>query len=83
MIVKELKNMLKKYPDTMKVVVSGYEDGWDDVDPDNLTVTEVILNSGGRHSYEGKHLDVPFTSEGKQKIKGQVEKVLCICRSSY
>ena len=34
MTVKELVELLGKYPDDLRVVVNGYEDGYDDLSPE-------------------------------------------------
>ena len=81
MTVKEFREQLKKYPDNMQVVVSGYETGWDDIEPDSLSIREVLLNCGER-DYEGQHEDLFFVK--KEKIaKGKIAKVLTISRTSY
>ena len=35
MTVKELMKFLEKYPDDLRVVVNGYEDGYDDISPES------------------------------------------------
>ena len=36
MTVKELMEFLEKYPDDLRVVVNGYEDGYDDISPNRI-----------------------------------------------
>ncbi len=80
MTVKEFKEQLKKYPDNMRVVVSGYESGWDDIKIDSLSIRTVFLNYG-KKDYEGQHEDADgFTKKKAGKLK--TAKVLAIPRSS-
>lgn len=38
MTVHELMQLLSKYPSDLRVVVNGYEDGYDDVEPGRIFV---------------------------------------------
>ena len=80
MTVKELKILLDSYPPNMRVVVSGYESGWDDIESDSLSIKEVLLNCG-EHSYNGQHEELFFVKKEKI-IEGKTAKVLAISRSS-
>ena len=40
MTVKVLMELLEKYPDDLRVVVNGYEDGYDDISPNRIFTTK-------------------------------------------
>ncbi len=54
MTVNELIELLATYPGDLRVVVNGYEDGFDDLSPDRLSIVKIALNTG-TESYVGKH----------------------------
>lgn len=54
MTVKELVEHLGKYPDDLRVVVNGYEDGFDDLSPERLSVIKIQLDTQ-IHDWEGQH----------------------------
>lgn len=56
MTVEDLIAVLREYPRDMRVVVNGYEDGFDDLSPAKIQVTTVALNVGTRE-YVGMHGD--------------------------
>ena len=56
MTADELIQLLEKYPPGLRVVVNGYESGYDDLSPEQLSVVRVTLNTG-KHSWEGQHED--------------------------
>ena len=56
MTVKELMEHLGKYPDDLRVVVNGYEDGFDDLSPERISVIKIQLNTQ-IHDWEGQHSD--------------------------
>lgn len=56
MTVKELVEHLGKYPDNLRVVVNGYEDGFDDLSPERLSVIKIQLDTQ-IHDWEGQHSD--------------------------
>lgn len=54
MNVGELIEVLSRYPDDTRVVVNGYEDGYDDLSPELISTIELVLNANtnwfvGRH----------------------------------
>jgi len=72
MTVSELIHLLKGYPPEMRVLVNGYEEGWDDLSPEQLVVTEIQLNTGV-NSWQGKHDEpecLPKTARDSSKIEG-------------
>ena len=54
MTVKELTEFLEKYPDDLRVVVNGYEDGYDDILPERISITKIQLDAG-EYDWEGQH----------------------------
>ena len=56
MTVKELVELLGKYPEDLRVVVNGYEDGFDDLSPERISVVKIQLNTQ-IHDWEGQHSD--------------------------
>ena len=56
MTVKELVEHLGRYPDDLWVVVNGYEDGFDDLSPERISVIKIQLDTQ-IHDWEGQHSD--------------------------
>ncbi|MDE2715781.1 MAG: hypothetical protein OXI33_02055 [Chloroflexota bacterium] len=81
MTVNELIKLLSAYPDDLRVVVNGYEDGFDDLSPDRLSIVKIALNTS-TESYLGKHGYWYPEIEGKQKGVEMVE-ALVLERSSF
>ena len=48
MTVGQLTRLLQNHPQDMRVVVDGYEDGYDDLTPKQLRVVKLSLNTGTR-----------------------------------
>ena len=46
MTVYELIQLLRKHPPDLRVVVDGYEDGYDDLSPEQLQTVKITLNTG-------------------------------------
>ena len=84
MTVHELIALLGTYPDDLRVVVNGYEDGFDDLSPDSLKLVEIALNIG-TESYVGEHghwfPEIHGTREKQEDI--EVVKALALWRSSF
>lgn len=63
MTVRELIELLEQQPADMRVVVDGYEQGYDDVSPQQISIVGIVLNAGAHH-WEGQHgnpADLPVT----------------------
>ncbi len=56
MTVNELIQLLNGYRPDLRVVVNGYEDGYDGLAPEQLSVVRVALKTG-KHRWEGQHGD--------------------------
>lgn len=54
MTVRELIELLEHQPADMRVVVDGYELGYDDLSPQQISIVGIVLNSGVHH-WEGQH----------------------------
>ena len=63
MTVSELIELLQRCPDGLRVVVNGYEAGYDDLSPEQIFVAKISLNTG-KHSWEGRHGDPRDLKEG-------------------
>lgn len=61
MTVEELARLLARYPDDLRVVVDGYEDGYDDLFPEQLEAVRIRVDTG-TSSFEGQHDDAGFLS---------------------
>lgn len=62
MTVRELITLLQQYPVDLRVVVNGYEEGYDDLSPQQISTATITLNTG-KHSWEGRHGDPCPTGE--------------------
>ncbi len=54
MTVRDLIDVLGRHPPDMRVVVNGYEDGYDDLSPRQISVVRIALDTGV-HDWEGRH----------------------------
>ena len=58
MPVDELMQLLAKYPPGVRVVMTGYENGYDGLLPEKFSVVRIALNTG-KHRWEEQHGDAP------------------------
>lgn len=77
MTVEELIAILQGHPSDLRVVVTGYEDGFDDLTPEQINVTSIALNTG-KHHYEGVHGD-----PAEAKDPADVVEAVLLHRTSY
>ena len=80
MTVKELVELLEKYPDNLRVVVNGYEDGFDDISPERISTRKIQLDAG-THDWEGQHNDPIPANESTDDVK--IVEALVFHRTSY
>ena len=80
MTVKELAELLRKYPDDLQVVVNGYEDGYDDLSLERISVIKIQLNTQN-HDWEGQHSDF-YGSEKEISDDAEVVEALVFRRRS-
>ena len=81
MTVYELMQLLREHPPDLRVVVDGYEDGYDDLSPEQLRIVKISLNTGSR-VYVGAHDDIGFLPEEKLADL-EVEEALALHRTSH
>ena len=70
MNIREMITLLCRYPDDLRVVVNGYEDGYDDLSPCQISVVPIALDTGV-HDWEELHgdpRDVPPDTSQALKI---------------
>ena len=80
MTVKELVELLGKYPDDLRVVVNGYEDGYDDLSPERISVIETQLDTQ-IYDWEGQHSDA-HSSEKEISDDAKIVEALVFRRVS-
>ena len=85
MNVGELKFLLENYPEDMRVLVDGYEDGYDDIVPERMVTQEVVLRPGGERSsiISGQHDDVRRACDGhllNPAVMDKIQTVLILRR---
>ena len=80
MTVKKLVKLLEKYPDDLRVVVNGYEDGYDDISPERISTRKIQLDAG-THDWEGQHNVPPNDDESTDESK--IVDALVFRRASY
>ena len=80
MTVQNLIRILRTYPAHMRVVVNGYEDGFDDVSPERIAVVKVQLNRGAK-DWEGRHLE-PATQTDEMPADDDTVDALAFFRES-
>lgn len=56
MTVRDMIALLETYSGDLRVVVSGYEEGFDDLSPGQIFVRRIALNTGV-NDWEGDHRD--------------------------
>ncbi len=54
MNVRAIVEVLGQYPEDMRIVVNGFEEGYDDLSPEFLSVVELALNAN-RYRFVGRH----------------------------
>ena len=69
MTVSELTQLLAAYPPDMRVVVNGYEEGYDDLKQHLILVKEIHLDVGNKW-WEGQHRESEDTrTEGSAAVE--------------
>ena len=81
MTVKALTELLSQYPENLRVVVNGYEDGYDDLAQERISVRKILLNTK-TETWEGQHSDFDSLSHAKANAAETVE-ALVFRRASY
>ena len=81
MTVKELVRLLEKYPDDLRVVVNGYEDGYDDISPNRIFTRKIQLDAG-TPDWGGQHGD-PTVEIEEATDDAKIVDALVFCRALY
>ncbi len=81
MTVKSLKELLSQYPENLRVVVNGYEDGYDDLAQERISVRKIKLNTQ-IHDWEGQHSDFGDFKE-TMTDGAEIAEALVLRRASY
>ena len=81
MTIGELIDLLRTYPTDLRVVVDGYEDGFDDLSTGQLSMVKVGLNTGAE-VWEGDHIEARYLTT-KPAGGGEVVEVLALRRTSH
>ncbi len=80
MLVGELVELLQEFPAGLRVVVNGYENGYDDLTPERISIAKICLNTG-KHEWDGRHGDPRFLEQ--KKLDGaEVDEALVLRRTS-
>ena len=80
MTVKELAELLGKYPNDLRVVVNGYEDGFDDLSPERISIIKIQLDTQ-IHDWEGQRSDF-YDSEKEIADDAEIVEALVFRRRS-
>ena len=75
MTVKELIQMLESYPSDLRVVVSGYEGGFDDIAPERISVVKIQLDVG-TEDWEGQHEEPDLRRKGSPSTGDLVDALV-------
>ena len=76
----ELIQLLEKHSPDLRVVVNGYEDGYDDLSLEQLRVVKISLDTG-EQAWAGKHGDAGYLPQEKP-VGLKVEDALVLRRVS-
>ena len=79
MTVQQLITLLATYPPELSVVVNGYENRFDDVEPERVSVTRIELDVG-RHWWDGRH--AAAADRAADEHVGRVVDALVLRRAS-
>ncbi len=79
MTVQQLIALLATYPPELRVVVNGYEDGFDDVESDRVSVTRIELDVG-EDWWDGRH--AAAADRAADEHVGRVVDALALWRAS-
>ncbi len=81
MTVHELIGLLATYPGDLRVAVNGYEDGFDDLSPNRLSVVKIALNTGTQTCVGKQGYWLPEIEEKQESI--EMAEALALQRSSF
>ena len=75
MTVNELVKLLQKYLTGLRVVVNGYEEGYDDLSLQQISIATIRLNTR-LHHWQGRHGDLPLSMEGTTDEEETVDALI-------
>ena len=75
MNVSDLIEVLQQFPADLRVVVNGYEEGYDDLSPEQISTAKISLNTG-KHHWEGRHGDPRALTEGRPEYLEVVDALV-------
>ena len=81
MTVGQLIEVLRTHAGDLRVVVNGYEEGFDDLSPDQLSLVRVALNTGVE-DWQGQHGEADHVSAGSEASETTVADALVLRRTS-
>lgn len=80
MTVAQLIDALRNHPPALRVMVDGYEEGYDDLSPNRILVRRISLDTG-TEAWQGKHGD-PRDRPGNDSEPIQTIEALVFRRAS-
>ena len=80
MTVSQLIEVLRTHPGDLRVVVNGYEEGYDDLSPDQISMVRIALNTGV--DWAGQHGEVAHVPTGSEASETTVADALVLRRTS-
>ena len=81
MTVSQLIEVLKTHPRDLRVVINGYEEGYDDLSPDQISIVRIALNTGV-DDWMGQHGEADHVSAGSEASETTVADALVLRRTS-
>lgn len=81
MKVGDLIKLLQEYPSDLRVVVDGYETGYDDLAPQQVSVEKICLNVK-KNDWDGSH-ENPLNIIGGAPKGAQVVDAVILHRTSH
>ena len=81
MTVSELIVVLQTHPGDLRVVVNGYEEGFDDLSPDQISLVRIALNTGV-DDWVGQHGEADHVPAGSEASDTTVADALVLRRTS-
>ena len=79
MTVQQLIALLATHPPDLRVVVNGYENGFDDIEPERVSVTRIELDIG-EDWWDGRH--TAAAARAADEHGGRVVAALVLRRAS-
>ena len=81
MTIGELIGLQETHPIDMRLVVDGYEEGYDDLSPEQVSAVGILLNTG-TEAWQGRHGGPRDLSERPQNLAGAADALVIGCISN-